>query len=477
MKRRTENQGRVSAAIAGLLLALTSASAIAQTSFQWPDTAVDVVRYATVEQCLAASQRAQEGVDRRDARVVWRDTMPPDHQRALSPAPAIVTETARRCAARFAGSTASPESFISLFELYLVAGRDADAASLLARRLAALPDTATRVQRTAVVDTAIGIYLGAQPARVAAAEALLLERAQSRGDRIQSLAIYHQLMRSATRVGDSATARRAAERIVAAADSLTRDERESDEFEKLAGGEGGEQLVFDALNVLSGDDVFLDSLRQGTAAYAAIKRANWLRATKGRFEALDYPIGAKAPKLTADFWFPAGAASSPRPASGEISLIVFLPGHCMQYGSSEGTSSFGGCANLFAQLHRLTKRFPDLDVTIAAQTKGHFYYEKPPSPEEEAEWIRKWMEGYDVQGAIAVSTTPFWRLPSPDNRRIDQFDKAPNVKNYSFKGIWRPMSGLKVLVDQDGRIVAATGSDSLYAQFIEVLMQRGSGGV
>jgi hypothetical protein len=460
-----------------ILLALTSAPAVAQTSFQWPDTAVDVVHYATVEQCLAASQRAQEGVDRRDARIVWRDTMPPDRQRGLSPAPAIVTETARRCAAQFDGSTTSPESFISLFELYLVAGRDADAASLLDRRLAALPDTATRAQRTAVVDTAIGIYLGAQPARVAAAEALLLERAQSRGDRVQSLAIYHQLMQSATIVGDSATARRAAERIVAASDSLTRDERESDEFEKLAHGEGGEQLVFDALNVLSGEDVFLDSLRRSTAAYAAIKRANWMRATKGRFEALGYPIGARAPTLTADFWVPAGAASSPRPASGEVSLIVFLPAHCMQYGSSEGTSRFGGCANLFAQLHRLTKRFPDLDVTIAAQTKGHFYYEKPPSPEEEAEWIRRWMEGYDVQGAIAVSTTPFWRLPSPDDRRIDQFDKVPNVKNYSFKGIWRPMNGLKVLVDQDGRIVAATGSDSLYAQFIEVLMQRRSGGV
>jgi hypothetical protein len=463
--------------VAGILLALASASAVAQTSFQWPDTAVDVVRYATVEQCLAASQRAQEGVDRRDARIVWRDTMPPDLQRALSPAPAVVTETARRCAARFIGSTASPESFISLFELYLVAGRDADAASLLARHLSALPDTATRAQHTAVVDTAIGLYLRAQPARVAAAEALLLERAQSRGDRIQSLAIYRQLMQGAMMVGDTATARRAAERIVAAADSLTRDERESDEFEEIANGSGGEAVVFDALNLLAGDDVFLDSLRQSTAAYAALKRANWMRATKGRFEALDYPIGAKAPTLTADFWFPAEAANSPRPAPGEISLIVFLPYQCMRYGSSEATSSFGGCASLFAQLHRLTERFPKLSVTIAAQTKGHFYYEEPPSPAEEAEWIRRWMEGFDVPGAIAVSTSPFWRLPSPDDRRIDQFDEAPNVKNYAFKGIWKPMSGLKVLVDRDGRIITATGSVSLYAQFIDVLMQRESGGL
>jgi hypothetical protein len=87
------------------------------------------------------------------------------------------------------------------------------------------------------------------------------------------------------------------------------------------------------------------------------------------------------------------------------------------------------------------------------------------------------MEGFDVPGAIAVSTSPFWRLPSPDDRRIDQFDEAPNVKNYAFKGIWKPMSGLKVLVDRDGRIITATGSVSLYAQFIDVLMQRESGGL
>lgn len=468
---------RLLAAVMGGLLTLAPASALAQTRFQWPDTAVDVARYATVEQCLAASQRAQLGVDRREARIAWRDTLPVDPQRALAPAPEIVTETAARCAGRFNASTASPESFTSLFELYLIAGRDADAASLLDRRLAALPDTATRSQRTAIVDSAVTLYLHAQPARVAAAEALLLERARVRNDRIQSLAIYHQLMQGAERVGDTATARRAAKRIVATADSLTRAERESDEFEELAGGDGGEQIVFAALNVLSGENVLLDSLRKSTDAYAALQRAHWMRATRGRYEALDFPIGAKAATLTADFWFPAEAAHTPRPAPGRISLVVFLPGNCMSYGSSETTSRIGWCAHQFAQLHRLTERFPDLDVTIVAQTRGHFYYEPPPSPREEAEWIRQWMKGNDVPGAIAVSTSPFWRLPSPDDRRIDQFEKAPNVKSYRFNGIWRPMNGMRILIDQDGRIVAGTGSESLYADFIEVLMQRQRGGV
>ncbi len=475
MRRSIEYQVRLLAAMVGGLLALGPASARAQARFLWPDTSVDVARYATVEQCLAADQRAQVGVDRREARIVWQDTMPRDLQRALAPAPAIVTETAARCARQFTEAP-SRESFISLFELYLAAGRDVDAASLLDRRLAALPDTVTRGQRTALVDSAIGIYLHAQPARVAAAEALLLERVRERGTRVESLAIYDQLMKAAQTVGDTARARRAAQRIVAVADSLTKDERKSDEFEGLNHGDGGEQLVFEALNVIAGDDAFLDSLRQSTAAYAALKRANWVRASRGRFEGVEYPIGARAATLTADFWFPAEAARAPRPAPGRVSLVIFLPSQCMRYGSSEATSSFEGCAYLFAQLHRLTQRFPKLQVTVAAQTRGHFYYEPPPSPGEEAEWIRRWMEGYDVPGAIAVSTTPFWRLPAPDSRRIDQFDNVPNVENYRFKGIWNPMNGLKVLIDQDGRIIAATGSESLYEQFIEVLLQHQGGG-
>ena len=203
---------------AGLMLALGATSAAAQTRFAWPDTAVDVAKYTVIEQCLAAANRIRGGLFWQSDRIVWRDTMPADVQGALRPDPAPVTEAAVRCAARFPEPTANLHDFAPLLRLYLVAGRDADAKALVDRRMAAVPAAGTR-ERAAVSDSAVDIYLRAQPQRLDAAEQLLVTRARGAGDRLDRLELYARLVDAAQNAGDTARARRAATWVVAVADS------------------------------------------------------------------------------------------------------------------------------------------------------------------------------------------------------------------------------------------------------------------
>ena len=77
--------------------------------------------------------------------------------------------------ARWAPATAPLAEFAPLFTLYLTANRDADAAALLARRLAAVDPKRGDAERTAVIDSVVRISLDAQPVRLAVAESLLTE--------------------------------------------------------------------------------------------------------------------------------------------------------------------------------------------------------------------------------------------------------------------------------------------------------------
>ena len=134
---------------------------LAQVRFEWPDTTVQVAQYATTEQCLAAIRRVRKGLEAREARSKWRDTVLPDPRENLDPAPASVTATAERCAARFTEPAADLADFAPLLQLYLAAGRDTDAAALVARRLATSSAKTAHAERAAAADTAAELYLKA----------------------------------------------------------------------------------------------------------------------------------------------------------------------------------------------------------------------------------------------------------------------------------------------------------------------------
>lgn len=472
---RREMAGRaLSRGLAALVAAagLRAMPAHAQTRFEWPDTAAHVTQYANMEDCLAADDRVKQSVGRRTDLTVWRDTMPMNPREALEPQPAEVTKTATQCAARFAEANVDVHDFAPALTLFLAAGRDSDAATLVERRVAAVPAKSPR-DRGIVVDSAVEIYLNARPSRLAAADELLLHRAKSTKDRVDRLKTYASLLMAARNAGDTVRSLRAARRMVVMADSLTLADRQSDAFERMADGNGGQLFIYDALDEITGFRTRMDSLKRSTMAYAMLERANWSRATGERLEALQIPIGVKAEPLTADYWYPASAGSAPRPSPGHTALVVFLEHTaCIGQASTDDAGPSSDCVARLAEVRRIAERFPSLEIDIVMSTHGQFMYLTPTTPPNEAVLIKEWVDAHHVPRAVlGVTATPFWRLPAPDDRRIDKI--TPNYTHYSFGKGWRVGSGSMFLVDADGVIADAwrLREDEL-GQFIEVLLDR-----
>jgi len=451
---------------------LCTMSASAQTRFQWPDTSEHVAHYANMEDCLAAADRVRSSVIRREELTEWHDTMPRDPREALEPQRAQVTQTASQCAAQFAEAKVDVHDFAPAMKLFLAAGRDSDAAALVERRIAAAPPKSAR-ERGAVVDSAVEFYVRARPSRLDAAEGLLLHRARTSTDRVERLRTYFSMLQASRDAGDTVRTVRIAQMLVNVADSLTVADRQSDEFERPFDGIGGQLMIYEALDELTGLKVRTDSLLKSTAAYAALERGNWSKATGERPEALQIPIGQHAATLTADYWFPSTAGSSPRPGRGHIALVLFLEHtDCIISSASDAAAPASQCTTKMAELRRLAHRFPSIEIDIVMSTHGQFMYLPPTAPADEAALIKQMVDTYQVPGAVlGVTSTPFWRLPNPDSRRIDK--EIPNLAHYNFGKSWRVGSGSMFLVDPDGLIADAwrMREDEL-GHFIEVLMQR-----
>jgi len=463
---------RNTVSIALALIVLAALPASAQTRFQWPDTSSRVASYTHVDACVAANRRVYGAFLRRGALSEWRDTMPYDAHQGLEPLPPEVIQTAKRCAARFDVAKIQPREFSNAMELLLDAGRDSDAAALVEHRLAAIPAT-NRLERGSIVDTAVTIYSFAKPVRLDAADALLLNRAKTTNDRIERLKTYSTMLLASNNVEDSFHSTRAAKLIMGIADSLTVAERQSDEYERMRDGYGGSLLIYDALEYLIGKKTRMDSLRKSTVAYGALDRGLMSKATGERPEALEMPIAQKAAPLTADVWYPASAASTPHPGRGHASLVLFLEHTgCIVEPSTDNAARIPQCAMRLAEVRRLAQRFPNLEIDIVMSTHGQFMYLPPTAPAEEALLIKQLVDSAHIPGAIlGVTTTPFWRLPDPDSRRIDKI--VPNNANYSFGKTWRVGSGSMFLVDSDGLIAEAWRlREKELGELIELLMQR-----
>jgi hypothetical protein len=458
--------------IALALIALTSIPASAQTRFQWPDTSAKVAEYTHIEDCLAANSRVSMSVQRRESIVDWRDTMPFDPHEGLEPPPPEVSQTAKQCAARFDVAKIEPREFGYAMQLFLAAGRDSDAAALVEHRLAAIPVKNT-IERGAIVDTAVMLYSGAKPVRLDAADQLLLHRAKTSSDRVSRLKTYSTMLIAANNVADSVHAIRAAKLIMGVADSLTVADRQSDAFERMRDGFDGSLYIYDAIEALTGLKTRLDSLRKSTVAYGKLERANWALATGERLEALEIPIAEKATPLTADFWYPGTASKESHPGRGHTSLVVFLEHTgCIGQGSNDNANPTPQCFMRAAELRRLAKRFPTVEIDIVASTHGQFMYLPPTSPAEEAALMKQLVDSLRIPGAnLSVTTTPFYRLPDPDSRRIDK--ELPNTAHYTFGKTWKVGSGSVFLVDSDGLIADAWRvREEELGQFIEVLLHR-----
>lgn len=153
-----------------------------------------------------------------------------------------------------------------------------------------------------------------------------------------------------------------------------------------------------------------------------------------------------------------------RPTPSAISLIVFLD-RCDSFVLQ--------CLETYATIKRLASEYPELELTLSAQTYGFFFDQKPPAPEEEAKLYQKWwLEFHSLPAALLITETPFWRLSDPDRRRINE--EIDNRKNYSF-GSWIVKPQMGVLVDREGTIVYTNilgrTTERRFGELIQVLRE------
>jgi hypothetical protein len=445
----------------------TPAPGRAQTLFGWPAVGVHLDRYTTVDECLSLTARVRDSVAMVTS--VWSDTLPLTGATATAPLPAPVAAVAQRCAARFAVPNASLDDFHLLLSLYLLAGRDADAAALVARRLATVPSSAARA-RAAVLDTAIGAYLSRegpfrpQPARLAAAEPLITELAAiPAASWSQRWRAYDGMLQGAVAAEDTARAARAANGVVAAVAAAPEADRRSPDYWLAV------QASFKALGVLR-ERVLLDSLRRSTAGYVALRRADWSRASGETGAALRLPIGEPAPAIHGDFWYRRGDARAARPTRGKVALVAFLDQRaCMPEASQCGTMWVR-----YSLLHRLAQRFPEMEVTLVAQTHGYLGAMPPPSPAAEADSLAAWWLGTrQLPGALAVTSTDAWRLPGLDGRRMER--ATANDTSYAFGPRWPRHDAY--LVDRSGTIIDVfeltdRSAEARTARLVEALLAQ-----
>lgn len=489
--------------------ALVFGPASAQTLFEWPDTAVDFSAYSTIEECRAAATRVELRVASQEAIAtgIWRDTMPPDPDEGLRRLPAAVAEVARRCMAPFArADSVRIADYKILVPLYLAAGWDDKAEALVERRIAAI-EPGTDDELAAVLDTVIGVLHGrkeylvleassgakddlVQPPRLALIDSVVARHLPRVSDPVKRLRTYWKLVE----LGwdrDRERLHRIAEQMMEFADSLTESDRErflaylQDKYQLPEGNEVFENRVRGLLHIhyrLRRKEA-LDSLRKSTGAYVRFERETWRQATGWPPETYVFgePLGERAPTLQGDFWLGCGDDCGPRPATGRVSLVVFLsPGDCPEadvVDSARGSKPmYGNCARYLVPLRRVAERFPAVEVTVVARTHGYFKYLKEHiTPAVEAELTGKWLDSFGVRAALAVTETEYWRLPSPDGRRIEQ--ESENHKNYGFGGSWKGAHhNGAFLIDQDGIIVRSTVLDrqweAEFVELIEILLER-----
>ncbi|MHB2032733.1 MAG: hypothetical protein ACYCVE_05085 [Gemmatimonadaceae bacterium] len=474
--------------MATVALALSSAATQAQTSFvrtrfMWPDTAVDVAAYPHVDLCTAAEQRVDDNIRNRGWQVVWRDTMPADPRARLEPLPPLVIATAKSCSARYDARTAPLSDFAPLFKLYLDADRQADASTILARRLQAAARAAIAV-RAAVMDTAFEDYLKGQPSRLDSAEALL-HRWPTK-DRLSRFPEYAMLTLASFAAADTVRMMRAGMQTLGIADSLTPAEKASPGFQHIAnlGNVSGTWLLgFILASQIILNPMPLDSLRQSTAAFGRALESLWPMKLLGRYPHDVTIIGQKAPRILADYWSPPSAASVVRPTPGRVSLVNFLNRpDCldgdlgmMSDGRPAGSNH---CFEMAAILHRLQAAFPELEIITITRTRGFFNYVTPPTPAREDSLIERNLRDYKYPGTIAIQHTPYWNIVTPDGRRIDS--PSSNFVTYAM-GAGQPLTdGAVFIVDQNGEIVrqvvGGVRSQLPYVErIIQILLDRQAG--
>ena len=463
---------------AAVLMALCTTALRAQTHFQPADTTPDLSRYRTVDECLAATRRVTETA--RLSLTVWSDTSEYLINEPLDSLPASVISTARQCSAPFRPETVALNAYRDWMKLFLLANRDTEADILMRRGIDSVRQQGHQDSLIGVLYTSMRAYIEARPTRwdKVLSIGLMFEGSDVKPSGRQLLGAYIMQFDAAEGVNDTATRRRFAEKIVAAANALPAEQKAEAWYGSTR------YRVTAALDFLS-HLALMDSLRHSSTAYVALKRANWETVRGKNRDPLPAFVGKQAVPVVADFWFapdrgPLAAGETPsRPTRGKVALVIFLRG-CRAETSIfnepvQRQSYRGDCWEQYAIMHRFAQRFPNLEMTLVAQTSGYLGESSPVTSQAEADILQKWWLGFHrLPATLAVATTPFFRLDPPDRRRIDE--PVENAVNYLFGEGQKMFPRVGYLVDKDGMVLYSgyfgRQTERYLREILDVVMRR-----
>lgn len=388
------------------------------------DSLTPDLHYASPDACLAA-------VHRIDAAVFWGqepDTLPADSERVSNEE----ARTARSCGHVFSADSVLERSLGALQRLALTANDDAWDAEVLRRRVT-LAARKPALARAAILADAAGAEVWSIPARLDVGERLArlldslgTEVALSRGQ------AYGGLMTRALIIDSLDRARRYAPRFMAAIIDMPREQRRD-------GWISGAATALALTMLPQGGPLSSDMARRYRDSVTALFGADQADPIVGR-------VGLPAPSVTGEFWPDTASKPVIRPTAGRRALIVFLDSRCGP-----------NCAPDYALLKRLTARFAsEVPITVVAQTRGYFRRVLLAEPVQEIARVRAYYSEYRrVPGTLVGTTTPFFKRPAPDRRRVDSltatqqrygsawgghYDVTAFVVNEDGLVVWPPMS-------------------------------------
>lgn len=467
------NLGRLFVLI-GITLYAVGQAVGAQTRFTVPDTAPDLSKYETIEDCASGLSRVVYG--EKIKLPYWADTVELVGGEEVQELPAVAKDFSLRCVAKFNPDSANLDMYHLWIRAYLAAGNDNAAQIVANRKLVAssweTQDSSQLFERA--IDVILGEYTRARPYRIELVRSLLdtyLEGEKSPTGVSHLVNLYSSKVHYELSVGDSTTARAWAQKVLDLIDTFPRSQQNADFFRLHAAS-----AIATAREVGESKSL-LDSLRVSGEAYAALRRFFWKDVTSG--DANDYVkmIGEKAKPLVGDFVysrdgspintssFPAESASFSAgvfPATGKVSMVVFLYGGCRAESPSDGGQSRSAfnesCLDSYTVLHRIARRYPDVEITIVSRTLGYVGDLGPLSPAEEAEKLRWWwLDHHKLPASLVIAETGYFNMPGLDRRRLDNPDE--NATNYTFLANQRRTGDISnrtiYLIDSDGAILAA----------------------
>ena len=393
----------------------------------------DFSRYTVPGLCDGAARYTSAVVRRTGAAQAVLDTIR-DRAPTHDTLPAAAISAARRCATRFTVAAVPPAELSDLFTLALLTGNDSMAHMVVQRRLTLAHDVA---QRDTVFEAAISGYLAAAPARLVAAEALVVQ-VDGLGTAAQStrLAMHDSLLAFAMSTYDTVHIRREANRLIALGHEVPVSAIQYDYDPITKAYTGLLAIAFVA---------HPDSL----SAIAAAAKGDLQRFPPGRTfppgkpywggEVLDYKtasvdkvldalsplsdpnaLGQRAPQLSATYWFPKAHSVWP-PGGGAVSLIVY-GGYGVCLGDIAGGWAFNMCggfgelhAGALAKIARYTSQ--GIPTTIALESWKGGMGGVPRSALANADTLEWYYRDHlKLPVNVAVVVDSLKQIPAPDGR-------------------------------------------------------------